>query len=69
MALLGMVTEDGHSEVEVPRRIQAGVVLGRNISKKLKGKVLRACVTPACLYGLETVALNQHACMVWRQWR
>ena len=63
-----MVTEDGHSEVEVRRRIQAGAnawrkvkgfMLDRTISKKLKGKVLRACVTPACLYGLETVALTE----------
>ena len=62
--LVGMVTEDGHSEVEVRRRIQAGatawrkvegIMLDTQISKKLKGKVLRACVTPACLYGLETV--------------
>ena len=30
-----------------------------NIAKKLKGKVLRACVTPACLYGLERVALTE----------
>ena len=45
----GMVTEDGYSQVEVRRRIQAGanawrkvegVMLDRNISKKLKGKVL-----------------------------
>ena len=57
-----------HSEVEVRRRIQAGVngwskvegvVLDRKQSKKLKGKVPRACVTPACLYGLETVALTE----------
>ena len=27
----------------------------RQISKKLKGKVLGACVTPAMLYGLETL--------------
>ena len=55
----GMVTEDGHSEVEV-RRIKAGanawrkveaVRLNRKISKKLKEKVLKACVT--------TVALKQ----------
>ena len=31
-----------------------GVMLDRKISKKLKGKVMRACVTPACLYALET---------------
>ena len=29
------------------------------ISIKLKGKVPSACVTPACLYGLETVALTE----------
>ena len=64
----GVVTEDGHSEVEVRRRTQAGanawrkvegVLLDRNISKKLKGRVLRVCVTPARLYGLETVALTE----------
>ena len=27
--------------------------------KKLKGKVMRTCVTPACLYVLETVALTE----------
>ena len=50
----GMVTEDGHSEVEVRCRTQAGtnawrkvegVMLDRNFLKKLKGKVLRACYT------------------------
>ena len=64
----GMVTEDGHSAAEVRRRTQAGanawrkvegVMLDRKISKKLKGKVLRTCVTPACLHGLETVALTE----------
>ena len=64
----GMVTENGHSAAEVRRRTQAGanawrkvegVMLDRKISKKLKGKVLRMCVTPACLYGLETVALTE----------
>ena len=63
----GMVTEDGHSEAEVRRRTQAeanvwrkveGVMLDRNISKKLKGKVLITCVTPAYLYGV-TVALTE----------
>ena len=64
----GMVTEDGHSVAVVPRRTQAGanawrkvegVMLDKTISKKLNGKVLRICVTPACLYGLETVALTE----------
>ena len=35
------------------------VMLDRKISKKLKGKVLRTCVTPACLYDLETVTLTE----------
>ena len=64
----GMVTEDGHPAAKVRRRTQAGanawrkvegVMLDRKNSKKLKGKVPRPCVTPACLYGLETVALTE----------
>ena len=56
----------GHSEVDVRRRIQAGakawrnvegVMLDRNIFKTLK--VLSARVTPACRYGVETVALTE----------
>ena len=35
------------------------VMLDRKILKKLKRKVLKACVTPACLYGLVTVALTE----------
>ena len=30
----------------------------RHISQKLKGKVLRSCITPAYLYGLETMAMK-----------
>ena len=57
-----------HSKAEVRHQTQAGtnawrkvegVMLDRKISKNLKGKVLRTCVTPACLYGLETVALTE----------
>ena len=64
-----MVNEDEHSEVEMRSRIQQGanargkvegVMLDRNILKKLKRKVLRACVTQACLnLYLETVALTE----------
>ena len=64
-----MVNEDEHSEVEMRCRIQKGanawgkvegVMLDRNILKKLKRKVLRACVTKACLnLYLETVALTE----------
>ena len=63
-----MVNEDEHSEVEMRCQIQQGanasgkvegVMLDRNILKKLKRKVLRACVTQACLnLYLETVALT-----------
>ena len=64
-----MVNEDEHSEVEMRCRIQQGanargkvegVMVDRNILKKLKRKVLRACVTQACLnLYLETVALTE----------
>ena len=59
---------DGHSEVGVRRWIQEGAIAWRKVegveldrknSKKLKGKVLRACFTTACLFGLETVALTE----------
>ena len=58
--------EDG--EREVRRRVQAGanawravegVMADRRISKRLKGKVMSTCVTPACLYGTETLALTE----------
>ena len=64
----GMIDESGKAESEVRRRIQAGanawrkvegVMVDRNISKKVKGKVLTTCVIPACIYGLETVALTE----------
>ena len=31
----------------------------QRISKRLKGKVMSMCVTPACLYGTETLALTE----------
>ena len=36
-----------------------GVMSDRRISKTLKGKVMSTCVTPACLYGTETLALTE----------
>ena len=62
------MSSDGRSETEVRRRVQAGsnawrqvegVMSDRHISKKLKGKVLGACVTPAMLYGLETLHVTE----------
>ena len=58
--------EDG--EREVGRRVQAGsnawravegVMAERRISKRLKGKVMSTCVTPAWLHGTETLALTE----------
>ena len=64
----GAVCGDGKTEREVRRRAQAGanvwravegVMADRRISKRLKGKVMSTCVTPACLYGTETLALTE----------
>ena len=64
----GAVCGDGKTEREVRRRVQAGanawravegVMADRRISKRLKCKVMRTCVTPACLYGTETLALTK----------
>ena len=55
-------------EREVRQRVQAGanawrgverVMADRQISNRLKGKVMSMCVTPACLYGTETLALTE----------
>ncbi len=64
----GAVCGDGKTEREVRRRAQAGantwravegVMADRRISKRIKGKVLSTCVTPACLYGTETLAMTE----------
>ena len=65
----GAVCRDGKTAREVRRRVQAGantwrpveVVMtsGRRISKRLKGKVMSTCVTSACLYGNETLAMTE----------
>ena len=34
-------------------------MVDREISRKLKGKVLDSCVVPASTYGLETLALSE----------
>ncbi len=62
------MSSDGRSETVVRRRVQAGanacrqvegVMSDRHISKKLKGKILGACVTPEMLYGLETLPVSE----------
>ena len=67
----GAVCGDGKTEREVGRRVglQAGanawravdgVMADWRISKRLKGKVMStSCVTRACLYGTETLALTE----------
>ncbi len=40
-------------------RAVEGVMADRRISKRLKGKVMSTCVTPACLYGTETLAMTE----------
>ena len=56
--------EDG----EVRRRTQAvanawkaveGVKTDRRVSKRLQGKVVSTCVTPACLYRTETLVMTE----------
>ena len=55
-------------EREVRRRKQVGanawravegVMADRRISKRLKGKVVSTCVTPACLCGTETLVMAE----------
>ena len=62
------MSSDGQSETELRKRVQAGanawkqvegVMSDRHSSKKLKGKVPGACVTPAMLYGLETLPVSE----------
>ena len=64
----GAVCGDGKTEREVRRRAQAGanawravegVMADRRISKRLKGRVMSTCVTPACLCGKETLAMTE----------
>ena len=40
-------------------RIAEGVIGDTRISRRCKGKVLTSCVTPAYVYGLETMALTE----------
>ena len=63
----GNITENGRVDAEVRRRIQAGanawrnvegVMVDRNISRKLKGTVLASYVVPASTYGLDTLAIS-----------
>ena len=41
------------------KNLTQGVMADRLISKRLKGKVMSTCVTPACLNGTETLALTE----------
>ena len=41
------------------RKEGRGLMMDRNISRKLKGKVLDSCVVPASTYGLDRLALSE----------
>ena len=58
----GTVCENGGSSKEIQRRVQAGaaawrrvegIMWDRKLKKQLNGKLLEACVVPACIYGSE----------------
>ena len=62
------VSSDGRFEGKVRRRIQAGwiswkkvsgVVCGRKLSAKVKGKLYQSVIGPAMLYGMEAVAMTE----------
>ncbi|KAK3505849.1 hypothetical protein QTP70_019541, partial [Hemibagrus guttatus] len=62
------VQSNGECGKEVKKRVQAGwngwrkvsgVLCDQKISARIKGKVYRTVVTPAMLYGLETVSLRK----------
>ena len=62
----GAVCGDGGTETEIRRGVQAGASAWRNAEgvmgdrhtyRRLNGKVLNSCITPAYLYDLETMAM------------
>ena len=62
------VQSNGECGSEVKKRVQAGwngwrrmpgVICGRRVPARVKGKVYRVAVRPAMLYGLGTVALTK----------
>ena len=69
MYQVGPCAETGRRrEREVRRRAQTeanalraveGVMANPRNSKRLKGNVMSTCVTPACLYGTETLAMTE----------
>ena len=63
-----IVSKDGSIDVEVRCRVQvawnnwkrtSGVLCDRRISARVKGKVYKAVVRPALLYGSETWAMKK----------
>ena len=63
-----VVSADGSCEEDVRRRMQAGwqswrrvfgVLCGRKLSARLKGKIYKCAVRSAVLYGMETVAVTE----------
>ena len=56
--MLRRKTERVQAGVNAWRAVE-GVMADRRISNRLKGKVMSTCVTPACLYGTETLAMTE----------
>ncbi|XP_063615413.1 uncharacterized protein LOC134788453 [Penaeus indicus] len=63
-----IVQEDGGSDKEVTKRIQAGwgawkkitgVMCDKNVPEKVKGRLYKTLVRPAMIYGMETVAVTK----------
>ena len=63
-----MVQESGSCEREIKKRVQAGwngwrkvsgVICDRRLPARVKGKVYSSVVSPAMVYGLETVAVTK----------
>ncbi|XP_063615410.1 uncharacterized protein LOC134788449 [Penaeus indicus] len=63
-----IVEEDGGSDKEVTKRIQAGwgawkkitgVMCDKNVPEKVKGRLYKTLVRPAMIYGMETVAVTK----------
>ncbi|XP_063603267.1 uncharacterized protein LOC134779196 [Penaeus indicus] len=66
-AMEDRVQEDGGSDKEVTKRIQAGwgawkitgVMCDKNVPEKVKGRLYKTLVRPAMMYGMETVAVTK----------
>ena len=68
------LSSNGRCEEEMKRRIQAGwvswkkvsrVLRDKKLSARVKGKMCKSVVRPAMLYGMETVAVTERQVGKW----